>query len=76
MDSIYGPTKNVWGSPMERALKGEDTAGEEYTFNDWRIAGGSSGGSAIAVATGSVFALVYTEAPPRRSIVGSFSIFL
>lgn len=39
IDSVYGPTKNVWKSS-----------------NDWHIAGGSSGGSAVAVATGSVFA--------------------
>lgn len=39
IDSVFGPTKNVWKSQ-----------------NDWHIAGGSSGGSAVAVATGSVFA--------------------
>lgn len=38
VDSIFGPTKNVW------------RADEEH------IAGGSSGGSAVAVATGSCFA--------------------
>jgi aspartyl-tRNA(Asn)/glutamyl-tRNA(Gln) amidotransferase subunit A len=40
IDSIFGPTKNVWGSSLE----------------DWRIAGGSSGGSAVAVASGICFA--------------------
>lgn len=39
IDSIHGPTKNVWKSQ-----------------NGWHIAGGSSGGSAVAVATGTVFA--------------------
>lgn len=39
IDSVFGPTRNVWKSQ-----------------NDWHIAGGSSGGSAVAVATGSVFA--------------------
>ncbi|XP_044751141.1 glutamyl-tRNA(Gln) amidotransferase subunit A, mitochondrial isoform X2 [Coccinella septempunctata] len=41
VDSIYGVTKNVWGSS-----KGS---------TDFYIAGGSSGGSAVAVATGSCF---------------------
>lgn len=39
VDSIFGPTKNVWrSSSMDH------------------IAGGSSGGSAVAVATGSCYA--------------------
>ncbi|XP_019864964.1 glutamyl-tRNA(Gln) amidotransferase subunit A, mitochondrial [Aethina tumida] len=37
VDSIYGPTKNVWGYESD---------------SEFRIAGGSSGGSAVAVATG------------------------
>lgn len=37
VDSIYGPTKNVWGYESDC---------------EFRIAGGSSGGSAVAVATG------------------------
>lgn len=40
IDSIFGPTTNVWRS------------------DEGRIAGGSSGGSAVAVATGSCFAYV------------------
>lgn len=42
VDSIYGPTKNIWGY--------------NETSEDFHIAGGSSGGSAVAVATGSCFA--------------------
>ncbi|BFF90998.1 glutamyl-tRNA(Gln) amidotransferase subunit A mitochondrial [Drosophila madeirensis] len=42
VDSIYGPTKNIWS--------------EDLTENNWRIAGGSSGGSASAVAAGLCFA--------------------
>lgn len=38
IDSIYGPTKNPWS----KTLKGDD----------WNITGGSSGGSAAAVAAG------------------------
>lgn len=43
IDSIFGPTKNVWRSDEEH------------------IAGGSSGGSAVAVATGSCFAYVASQ---------------
>ncbi|KAI4465186.1 transamidase [Holotrichia oblita] len=42
VDSIYGPTKNIWGYSDD---------------NDFFITGGSSGGSAIAVATGTCYAL-------------------
>lgn len=55
IDSLFGPTKNVWGSPVKEVL---EKNGAVSDFNQWRIAGGSSGGSAVAVATGSVFALV------------------
>lgn len=41
VDSIYGPTKNIWGYEENK---------------DFYIAGGSSGGSAVAVASGSCFA--------------------
>lgn len=41
VDSMFGPTKNVWRSDNDH------------------IAGGSSGGSAVAVATGSCFAYVF-----------------
>lgn len=40
VDSIYGPTKNPWGLSNE---------------SDFYITGGSSGGCAAAVATGSCF---------------------
>lgn len=43
VDSIYGPTKNVW------------TSNDDENFH---ISGGSSGGSAIATATGTCFAYV------------------
>ena len=42
VDSIYGPSKNCWS--------------ENFTENNWRIAGGSSGGSALAVASGICYA--------------------
>ncbi|XP_017784718.1 PREDICTED: glutamyl-tRNA(Gln) amidotransferase subunit A, mitochondrial [Nicrophorus vespilloides] len=45
IDSIYDSTKNAWG----------------YTEDDYYIAGGSSGGSAVAVATGSCFAALGSD---------------
>ncbi|KAI4465180.1 transamidase [Holotrichia oblita] len=46
VDSIYGPTKNIWGYSDD---------------NDFFITGGSSGGSAIAVATGTCYAAVGSD---------------
>lgn len=43
VDSIFGPTKNVWSQSKD------DTG-------NWHIAGGSSGGSAVAVASGTCYA--------------------
>lgn len=45
VDSIHGGTKNVW-----RAVNIDD--------DDWNIAGGSSGGSAVAVASGLCYGYV------------------
>lgn len=45
VDSIYGPTKNVWG----------------FKDDDFYIAGGSSGGCAIAVSTGACFAAIGSD---------------
>ncbi|CAG9794658.1 unnamed protein product [Diatraea saccharalis] len=47
IDSIFGPTKNPW------CYKKED--------GDWRIAGGSSGGSAVAVSTGACLAALGSD---------------
>lgn len=43
VDSIFGPTRNVWQTKSEHGDR-------------WHIAGGSSGGSATAVANGTCFA--------------------
>jgi len=55
IDSYVGPTKNIWGGGIPYTLKdksghkvGEHTA----TDSEWVVAGGSSGGSAVAVASG------------------------
>jgi len=62
IDSFYGPTKNVWRSGLDYRL--EDQSGESLEAetgslqSSWAVAGGSSGGSAVAVAAGSaVFGL-------------------
>ncbi|XP_037946021.1 glutamyl-tRNA(Gln) amidotransferase subunit A, mitochondrial [Teleopsis dalmanni] len=47
VDSVYGPTKNVWS--------------EDLTENNWRISGGSSGGSASAVAAGICYAAIGSD---------------
>ena len=83
MDSIHGPTKNIWQSGekytlIRNAEKSEESTEHIRGYNaihdskmgcrnlhqlsslnsegDWFIAGGSSGGSAVAVASGTVFA--------------------
>lgn len=48
-DSIFGPVRNPWN------YKFSQSGGEKAETNDWHIAGGSSGGSAVAVATGACF---------------------
>lgn len=45
VDSIHGPTRNPWA----------------YDNDKWRIAGGSSGGSAVAVASGSCVAAIGSD---------------
>ncbi|KAK3925813.1 Glutamyl-tRNA(Gln) amidotransferase subunit A, mitochondrial [Frankliniella fusca] len=69
VDSIYGPTKNVWGSNVPYEVLNsppskQRSASHEKSANldeDWHIAGGSSGGSAVAVATGSCFAALGSD---------------
>lgn len=46
IDSYFGPTKNIWNKTL-KATKHK---------NCWHIAGGSSGGSAVAVAAGLCYA--------------------
>lgn len=57
VDSVFGPTKNVWQSGFDSSngrLIVNDTDGMK-TANNWYISGGSSGGSAVAVASGAAF---------------------
>ncbi|XP_028178978.1 glutamyl-tRNA(Gln) amidotransferase subunit A, mitochondrial [Ostrinia furnacalis] len=47
IDSIFGPTRNPWGF--------------DENADDWRIAGGSSGGSAVAVSSGACLAAIGSD---------------
>ncbi|XP_004523354.1 glutamyl-tRNA(Gln) amidotransferase subunit A, mitochondrial [Ceratitis capitata] len=47
VDSIFGPTKNIWSNDL--------------SDNKWHIAGGSSGGSATAVAAGICYAAIGSD---------------
>ncbi|XP_016985162.1 glutamyl-tRNA(Gln) amidotransferase subunit A, mitochondrial [Drosophila rhopaloa] len=47
VDSLYGPTKNIWSEDLDQ--------------DNWRIAGGSSGGSASAVAAGLCYAAIGSD---------------
>ncbi|CAH1404828.1 unnamed protein product [Nezara viridula] len=57
VDSIHGPTKNIWRSNIAYSVNNQ----EVKLPVDWRIAGGSSGGSAVAVATGTCFAALGSD---------------
>ncbi|XP_046393088.1 glutamyl-tRNA(Gln) amidotransferase subunit A, mitochondrial [Ischnura elegans] len=75
VDSIHGPTKNIWQSHLEYKLEQKGPGGETVTLSpndvsrgskafsegDWLIAGGSSGGSAVAVASGVCFAALGSD---------------
>ena len=50
--SIFGPTKNVWGSHSIIKESESDEMVLRTQSDDFFIAGGSSGGSAVAVAAG------------------------
>ena len=55
IDSFYGPTKNIWRSGIKYRLQdvnGNDVGETGGLDGTWAVAGGSSGGSAVAVAAG------------------------
>ena len=58
VDSIFGPTHNIWGSEIGYSLRKGTNKSEQVQekVRDKRVAGGSSGGSAVAVTTGACFA--------------------
>ncbi|XP_012260701.2 glutamyl-tRNA(Gln) amidotransferase subunit A, mitochondrial [Athalia rosae] len=67
IDSYFGPTKNLWKSTFmdNHYYVPENTSNTKETSNlqtdNWHIAGGSSGGSAIAVATGTCYAALGSD---------------
>ncbi|CAH1798273.1 unnamed protein product [Owenia fusiformis] len=56
VDSIHGPVRNPWTFNLPDV---SDIT--EIKESDWLIAGGSSGGSAVAVATGSCYAAMGSD---------------
>lgn len=55
VDGVFGPVRNPWKYDFQRGSSG----GEGY--QDWHIAGGSSGGSAVAVACGAALAALGSD---------------
>ncbi len=64
IDSIFGPVKSLWRSGIPYKLTEIPSLNEgcfepetsQIAKNDWVIAGGSSGGSVVAVSSGVCFA--------------------
>ncbi|KAK9293660.1 hypothetical protein QLX08_011457 [Tetragonisca angustula] len=66
IDSYYGPTKNLWNSDVFKKFYSCNSQAKEHIqqntdAHSWHIAGGSSGGSAVAVATGSCYAAIGSD---------------
>ena len=64
IDSFYGPCVNPWKSGLNFYLEsdGPQKSSEEQTISDsFYVPGGSSGGSAVAVASGAVFSALGTD---------------
>ncbi|XP_076655153.1 glutamyl-tRNA(Gln) amidotransferase subunit A, mitochondrial [Halictus rubicundus] len=66
IDSYYGATRNLWNSDVSAKYYRNSVSKEKCTEqstdqNSWHIAGGSSGGSAVAVATGSCYAALGSD---------------
>ncbi|XP_072264815.1 glutamyl-tRNA(Gln) amidotransferase subunit A, mitochondrial [Pyxicephalus adspersus] len=54
-DSIFGPVKNPWSYSKQYREKNSGSRTIADDDSDWVIAGGSSGGSAVAVSSGTCF---------------------
>ncbi|XP_033098070.1 glutamyl-tRNA(Gln) amidotransferase subunit A, mitochondrial-like [Anneissia japonica] len=66
---VHGPVRNPWGYPFEQSAElrrmnqsdGSTGHVESIGDSDWFVSGGSSGGSAVAVATGVCFAALGSD---------------
>ncbi|CAG2173073.1 unnamed protein product [Oppiella nova] len=65
VDGVFGPTINPWKSGLAFKVCDKQTQEtvpfEDVPQNDWYVSGGSSGGSAVAVASGAVFAALSSD---------------
>merc|ERR1719369_210037 len=64
IDSYIGPTKNIWGGEVPYKLvdkMGKVVVEHSGTNSEWVVAGGSSGGSAVAVASGVAVASIGSD---------------
>ena len=79
IDSIFGPTRSVWRSGVKYALvnqNGEELEGVEtgpMSDGDWIISGGSSGGSAVAVASGACVAAIGSDTGGSVRVPGAWN---
>ncbi|XP_066596531.1 glutamyl-tRNA(Gln) amidotransferase subunit A, mitochondrial isoform X2 [Prorops nasuta] len=65
VNSYYGPTKNIWNSEVFYKFYSINNSNVFYNKqnlkDDWYIAGGSSGGSAVAVASGACYGAIGSD---------------
>ncbi len=80
IDSVFGPTKGLWRSGLRYELvdaygrvQDDVDTGPLTDREDWIIAGGSSGGSAVSVASGACLAAVGSDTGGSVRIPGAWN---